>query len=189
MYVIEIIKLIIYFVLLFICARTDYKQGKIYNKNLLKFLLIYTILYIFEYVLVYFADRQNIIQLNEILFNNLIGFVIAFAIGFILYVLGVLKGGDAKLLFIVGLCVGKKEVLTHFAIIILVAGVVSLYVLIKNKIFIKRFRRIGLYFKGMFLTGKYERYTTDDDGIKFPFAVYIFIGEVLSYIYCLNISK
>ena len=37
----------------------------------------------------------------------------------------------------------------------------------------------------MFLVGKYERYTTDDDGIKFPFAVYILIGEVLSYVYCL----
>ena len=185
MHVIEIIKLIIYFVLLFICAWTDYKKGKIYNKNLLKFILIYTILYVFEYAIVFFTDKQKINQLNEDLLNNLIGFVIAFALGFIFYILGVLKGGDAKLLSIVGLCVGGKEVFIHFAIIILVAGVASLYVLIKNKIFIKRFRRIGLYFKGMFLTRKYERYTTDDDGIKFPFAVYILIGEVLSYVYCL----
>lgn len=185
MYVIKIIKLIIYFVLLFICAWTDYKKGKIYNKNLLKFILVYTLLNIFEYVFIFFTDRERITKLNEILFDNLTGFIIAFVIGFVFYLMGVFKGGDAKLLSIVGLCVGKEKEFIHFAIIILVAGVASLYVLIKNRILIKRFRRIGLYIKGMFLVGKYEKYTTDDDGIKFPFAVYILIGEVLSYVYCL----
>ena len=183
MHIIDIIKLIAYFLLLVVCAYTDYKNGKIYNKNLLRFLLAYVIIYCIEYIFTILTKKENLTLLNAKLIKNLSGFLIAFVIGFIFYILGVFKGGDAKLIAIVGLTtMGKEDLFIRLATILIVAGVVALYVMIKNKIFVKRFRRIFLYIKGMILTRSFEKYTTDDDNIKFPFAVYILLGEIISFL-------
>ncbi len=184
MHILSLVRYVVYFLLLTICAYTDYKYGKIYNKNLIKYLLTFISLYLVEYLIVVFTRNVEINTLNADLINHLFGFFIAFLIGFIFYILGIFKGGDAKLLAVVGLAVGKEQIFTHLAIIIIVAGIVALYVLIKNKIFIKRFRRIYLYFKGMVLKRSFERYTTDeDDNIKFPMAIYILLGELISFLY------
>ena len=189
MYVIDIIKTIIYVVLLVVCAYTDYKKGKIYNKYLLWFLLIYSFIYIIEYIVVFLIEKENLQILNKKLIDNLLGFVIAFVISFIFYILGIFKGGDAKLLSIVGLFVGMNQLFTHFSIIIIVAGIVALIVLIRHKILLKRLKRVFLYFRGLILTGHFEKYTTDvDNNVKFPFAIYILFGEIISYIYILIIK-
>ena len=182
MLIIDISRYVIYFVLLFICAWTDLKKGKIYNKNLLLYLIFFIFTYVIEY-LICIINKKELQYTNDILINRLYGFLISFIIGFVFYILGIFKGGDSKLLSIVGLLSGKDNLLIHLIIIILVAGVFALYVLIKNKIFIKRFKRVFLYLRGLLLTLKFEKYTTDDDNIKFPFAIYILIGEIISYIY------
>lgn len=182
MYVIDIIRRVIYFVLLFVCAFTDYKEGKIYNKNLLRFLIAFAFIYCIEYVLFVFIDKTCISRINTKLIDELLGFAIAFVIGFAFYFLGIFKGGDAKLLSIVGLISGKNQIWMHFSIIMIVAGVVALYVLIKNKVLFKRLKRVYLYLKGLVFTKQYEKYTSDDDKIKFPFAIYILAGEIVSYI-------
>ena len=189
MYVIDTIKLIIFFVLLFVCAYTDYKKGKIYNKYLLRFLIVYALIYIIEYIVVYFTDNINLQLLNEKLKDNILGFVVAFAISFVFYLLGIFKGGDAKLLSIVGLCTGMQQLFTHFSAIMIVAGVAALFVLIKHKILFKRLKRVFLYFRGLILTGCFEKYTTDEDNnVRFPFAVYILLGEIALYIFSIIIK-
>lgn len=179
MYVANIIRYVLYFTLLLICAFTDYKKGKIYNKYLLKFLLIYILVYIAEYIYIYLFNKNAISTFKNNLYNNLLGFLIGFAIGFIFYIIGVFKGGDAKLIAVVGLVNGQKIVFNHFVTIIIVAGIIALYVMIKNKILISRFKRIFLYIRNFTLTGHFERYETDDNNIKFPFAIYILVGEII----------
>lgn len=183
MYAIDLIIIFLYFVLLIVSAWTDYKCGKIYNKNILIFLGIYFLLYIIEYIVIIFTNKGEIQFLNEKLLNSFIGFGVSFLIGFIFYILGIFKGGDSKLLAIVGLVAGINNLFDHFAIIMIVAGIAALYVLIKNKIFLKRLNRVVLYFKSLFLTMSFEKYTNENDGIKFPFAVYVLIGEIISYLY------
>lgn len=184
MLVIDICRTIIYFILLFFCAYTDYKKGKIYNKALTYFLIAFALIYIIAYIVFRIIDVDQISLLNDNLKNNALGFIICFAIGFIFYALGIFKGGDGKLFAIVGLCSGAASVTTHFVIIFLVAGVSALYVLIKNKILLSKLKRLWLYLKGIILTFKFTRYEIEPgDKIKFPFAVYICLGEIISYLY------
>ena len=183
MFAIDLIIILFYFILLIVSAWTDYKSGKIYNKNILIFLGIYFLIYVITYIVYMFINKGEIQFLNEKLLNSFIGFGVSFLIGFIFYILGIFKGGDSKLLAVVGLVAGINNLFDHFAIIMIVAGIAALYVLIKNKIFFKRLNRVVLYFKSLLLTMSFEKYTNEDDGIKFPFAVYVLIGEIISYLY------
>ena len=183
MHALDLIILFIYFILLIVSAWTDYKCGKIYNKNILIFLGIYLLIYVIEYIVLMFTSKGEIQLLNAKLLNSFIGFVVSFLIGFIFYILGIFKGGDSKLLAVVGLVAGINNLFEHFAIIMIVAGVAALYVLIKNKIFLKRLNRVVLYFKTLFLTMSFQKYTNENDNVKFPFAVYVLIGEIISYFY------
>lgn len=191
MYVINIILLLLYFTLLFLCAITDYKYGKIYNKHMLRFLIIYICLYIFEFIIILTNQKENINLFYERVADQVIGFIIGFIICFILYLLSVFKAGDAKLLSIVALVSGKKNLLLNFSTIFIVSGFFALAILIKNKIFRERLNRVFLYFKTMILTRKFDKYEPlETDNIKFPLAIYILIGEILVYAYyCINIYK
>lgn len=191
MYVINIIQLLLYFTLLFLCAITDYKYGKIYNKHPIRFLIIYICLYIFEFIIILTNQKENINLFYERVADQVIGFVIGFIICFILYLLSVFKAGDAKLLSIVALVSGKKNLLLNFSTIFIVSGFFALAILIKKKIFRERLNRVFLYFKTMILTRKFDKYEPlETDNIKFPLAIYILIGEILVYAYyCINIYK
>lgn len=181
MYVVEIITLISFLIFLFACSYTDYKYGKIFNKYLIISILVFFVFFIIEYLLVKITNTVEINLVNKKLINHIIGFVIGFIIGFIFYIVGIFKGGDAKLLAVVGLYVGKDNMPLHFSVIIIVAGIFALLVMLKNKVFIKKIKRVGLYFKGILLTGKIEKYTLDpDDTIKFPFAIYVLLGEIFA---------
>lgn len=188
---INIIQLLLYFTLLFLCAITDYKYGKIYNKHPIRFLIIYICLYIFEFIIILTNQKENINLFYERVADQVIGFVIGFIICFILYLLSVFKAGDAKLLSIVALVSGKKNLLLNFSTIFIVSGFFALAILIKKKIFRERLNRVFLYFKTMILTRKFDKYEPlETDNIKFPLAIYILIGEILVYAYyCINIYK
>ncbi len=183
MHVINIISIVAYFLLLIVCAYTDYKRGKIYNKYLISFLLFFALIHCILYIVLLANGSKDVELLNVKLKDSGIGFLIGFVIGFIFYVLGVFKGGDAKLLAVVGLQVGGSGILYHYSTIMVIAGIGALYVLIKNKAFVRSFKRVFLYIKGIFLTASFNKYTSEeDDKIKFPFAVYILIGEMVAYI-------
>lgn len=184
MYVINIVQIILYFILLFICAITDFKYGKIYNKNIIKFLIIYIFLFIIEYIVIIYNQKENLDLFYETLLNHACGFVIGFIICFILYILSVFKAGDAKLLSVVALVSGYKGILFNFSVIFMLSGLFALIVLIKNGILKERIYRVFLYFKGMFLTRKFDIYEPlYNDNIKFPLAVYILLGEIIVYLY------
>lgn len=180
---IEIIKYLFYFALLCLCAYTDYKKGKIYNIYLVLYILIFILTTILEYIIIYNFEITQITVFNEKIIDSFFGFIIGFTIGFILYLFSVFKGGDGKLIAIVGLCSGKKQIIFHYASIIIIAGIAALYVMLKNKILFNRLKNVFSYFRKMVLTLHYEKYAYDEnDNIHFPFAVFILLGEVVSYI-------
>lgn len=167
--------------MLFICAYTDYKKSKIYNKYLIIYLLMYVLISLIGYIVV--KNTNERFTFYSEVFGNLKGLALGFIICFIFYLLGIFKGGDAKLLSIVGLHSGIEHLLYHYASIFIVAGVCALYVLIKHKILFERLRRVFLYFKGILLIGKFQKYISENnDKIKFPFAVYILLGEMVIYL-------
>lgn len=185
---IEILVTILYFLLLIKTAKTDLKNNKIYNKDLLMFLFAFVLINIVCYFIIFISKNdKEILKFSYLLKDNIIGFIIGLTTGFVLYILGVFKGGDAKLIAIVGLIAGKDKALMHFAIIIIVAGVGALYVMVKNKILIERLKKIYIYVKSIIITKTFTKYACDEkDGIKFPFAVYVMIGETFAYLYFLK---
>lgn len=184
MHVVEIITLISFLIFLFACSYTDYKYGKIFNKYLVISILLFFIFFLIKYLLARTINIDDTNFINKELIDHIFGFAIGFIVGFVFYIVGIFKGGDAKLLAVVGLYVGKNNILLHFSVIIIVAGIFALLIMLKHKVFIKKIKRVGLYFKGILLTGKIEKYTLDpEDTIKFPFAVYVLLGEICALLF------
>ena len=108
---------------------------------------------------------------------SLAGGVVAFIIGFLTWKLKVFKAGDAKLLMMIGFFEGIEDMWKPLSAAIIVAGIMSLFLMIRNHQLKSRFQRVWLHLKLMVLNRKYEGYVpVDNDQIKMPFAIPVFIG-------------
>ncbi|MDZ5783472.1 A24 family peptidase [Marinococcus luteus] len=111
---------------LLICAITDIKERKIYNKVLFPAMLL---AFIFH----------GAVSGWEGLFHSFLGFLIGFALLFIPYAMGGMGAGDVKLLALVGALKGGTFVLQSFIFIALLGALMGLIVLLRNKNILKSF--------------------------------------------------
>lgn len=111
----------------------------------------------------------------------LIGFAAALAVGMALWVAGAFRAGDAKLYAAVGALMGARGVLDCFLWSMLVAGGLGLILLWRKHALWERLKRVGRYFKGIFLTMRFVPYTSEpgSEG-ELPLAPVIAIGAVLA---------
>ena len=151
-----------------ICTYFDYKTGKIPNRLILTFL---------------FAALLVRMILQGI--NGIAMFLIGGASGFIffpIWLLGGLKAGDIKMIIVIGALRGTAFCIGTGIYSIIIGGVVSAIILLHRKNGTEAFSRLFVYFKNMILTKRFYTYQAKDDS-RVPFAGFIAMGAVASYLY------
>lgn len=107
--------------------------------------------------------------------DALFGFLSALLSGILLWKLGAIRAGDAKFLWTAGIVKGARAYWVSLACMIVAGGVMALCIMLFKGDFRKRYRRLWLYIKGIFLSRKYDRYEPEDPQ-EFPFSLAIGAG-------------
>lgn len=119
-------------------------------------------------------------------FEYLGGMIIPiFCLG-ILFYFRMLGAGDIKLFAVVGSFIGR-DVVWVILYSIFVNGIVSFFILYRERAFVQRFQYFGQYIRRFFLSGEREAYCTADwreNPFVIPFTVGIWFGFLL---YCIRI--
>ena len=107
-----------------------------------------------------------------------IGCLIPFFLLILLYVIRVLGAGDIKLFMVVGLFLGRAEILRVMAWSFLFGGIYAFINLIRRKSFRQRFTYLFSYVKRVAVNGKIEDYVTGrwDEEIVLHFSLCILLG-------------
>lgn len=118
---------------------------------------------------------------NTAITDWLFGLLLSFALGFLLWMLGMFCAGDAKIFCVVGACWGAEAFANCFVCTVLVGGVFSLlYMIIKGELKI-RLRNVFNYFKGMITTMSFKKYSPPAElDNALPFSVFILLGAAAS---------
>ena len=106
-----------------------------------------------------------------------VGIAAAFAVALIPYILGMLKAGDVKLMWVVGTFQSFQEYINSIKWGILAGGVAAVLYLLWKKELIQRLKRVGLYLEILFISRRYQRYRSKEKD-RFPFAVPILLGVI-----------
>ncbi len=111
---------------------------------------------------------------------SLLGSALGLALGYVLWLLHVFKAGDGKLVWMIGTILGYAAMWPCLAAALLCSGAVSLVLLLRHGIFLRRMQRLGLYLRGMLLNRKFQIYSPEEkDRIRMPLAATSFLGIVI----------
>ena len=110
----------VFWALLIAVSVYDVEKHRIPNKIL--------ILFLFMYFLSMFNSNYNF----DVFLTSLVGFVVFFCFGLLLYFLRAMSAGDVKLLGIVGMYLGWGQLLDASYFILLSAGVIGTFYLLYN---------------------------------------------------------
>lgn len=117
---------------------------------------------------------------KELLWRNA-GIVAAFAVALIPYILGMVKAGDVKLMWVVGAFQSFSEFVNSILWGILAGGAAAVFYLLWKRDLFQRLKHIGLYLKMLFMSRSYQRYQPEEKD-RFPFAVPILLGVILGFL-------
>lgn len=111
------------------------------------------------------------------------GLALSFAIGFVMWILGMFCAGDAKIFCVVGACWGYKAFANCFVFTLLIGGVFSLlYMIVKGELSV-RLKNVLRYLKNMAMTMKFYKYAPIKElNNNLPFSVFILSGTLISAI-------
>ncbi len=113
--------------------------------------------------------------------SHLIGFGVGFGIFFIFYILRIIGGGDVKLMAGLGAIMGYPFIL-GLAFYSLIAGAfLGILEMAINRRVIRGIKNIFMFFK-LGITPGTKPYIPRESLGKFPFAVSIFIGVIISFL-------
>ena len=170
----QLFKYIIIIITAVYAAYTDYKYYKIKNR-----LTVPVSLYGF---IIAFFDS------NIMLWEVLVGFLLPFVIFLPFYVTKMIRAGDIKLFMCIGAVMGYRWLVNCIALSFVAGGIIAVIVLIKRKCFIKRFKKLFMYFKGILYTKNVFVYNDDHNDKEglFPFAVSILCGVIATIVADLN---
>lgn len=113
--------------------------------------------------------------------SALMGFFSSFIVGILLWIMGVIRAGDAKFLWTLGILKGFEYFWISIIYIILLGGIIALGIIFVKKDGFARIKRMWAYLKVIFLTKKFIRYEAAKPD-EYPFTIPIAIGGVLEYI-------
>ncbi len=158
-------------IVLAIAAGTDLKERKVYNKLTYPALPIGLLLH------------TVVLGLDGLL-AGLLAVVVTFVIGLFLIATPALKGGDIKLLMVVGAFAGGKALLEVFFYAVFAGFFMGILMSLKNGYLRVMLGRLWRLIKGYALMLIYqsknlEPKLEEDERSKLPFAVAIFMGGVL----------
>lgn len=106
------------------------------------------------------------------------GWFLPFFLLILFYMIRVLGAGDIKLLMVVGLFLGRREILQVIAWSFFFGGIYALIKLIRGKCFRQRFTYFFSYLRRVAVKGKAESYVTGDwtEEMVVHFSLCIFLG-------------
>lgn len=160
-------------ILLITCAYTDFKDRKVYNKV--------------TYPSFFIGLAVNAIAFGWAgLLDGFLAALIAFGIGLVLLITGMVGGGDIKLLIVVGAFLGKLGLaeVTFYSVI---AGAVGgLVAALFNGYLLEMLKRMGRWFRGLYRaaiyrTGVMYEKLERDERSWIPFAIAILVGGILTW--------
>lgn len=112
---------------------------------------------------------------------SLIGFAAALAAGVLLWLVGALRAGDAKLYAAVGMLLGWRGVLNCFLWSMLIAGTAGVALLLSRRALLGRMKRLWEYVKGLFLTRQFTPYAPESGSEReLPLGLPIALGGALA---------
>lgn len=110
-----------------------------------------------------------------------LGLLCGFAAGFVLWLLGVFRAGDSKLLAAMGAFLGWRMLLRAFCWALLCGAALGLLVLLKKHALRERAVRLRDYFRSLFLSRSYAAYEAAPGSEReLPFSVPLLAGTLLS---------
>ena len=113
--------------------------------------------------------------------RSAIGFTVALLFGVLLWLLGVIKAGDAKLMAAIGAVQGTLWFVNCMTWALLTGLVLGLVILIRKGALGERMKRLGAYFKGILLSHRFRQYAAQEGTEReLPFAIPILIGAILT---------
>ena len=114
--------------------------------------------------------------------TSLAGLLTGFAVGFLLWLIGVIRAGDAKLMSAIGAVIGWKGFLDCLLWGLVTGAVFGLLILLKKRKLRERMARLRTYFVGMILFHTPQAYEPEkgSEG-ELPFALPLLIGCFLAY--------
>ena len=159
--------------LLLVCTYTDFKEKKVYNKWTYPFAGVGILCHTMAFGL-------------DGLVAGLLGGIIAFAVGLLLFVTNGMRGGDVKLLTVVGIFLGSKGVGSTFFYSMIAGGVGGLLVAAYNGYLWVMLKRIGKFIWGIikmiaYQTAMVREKLEVDERSWLPFSIYVLIGVVLTW--------
>lgn len=112
----------------------------------------------------------------------IIGVLVGLAVGIFLWLLGVIKAGDAKLMAAIGAVVGWKWLFSTLCWAVLIGMGIGFVILLKKRELFSRLKWVWDYGKTMLWTRKFSPYQSKEgtEG-ELPFAVPLAIGCILTY--------
>lgn len=110
--------------------------------------------------------------------EGLLGLAAAALPGIFLWRIGVIRAGDAKLMWSLGILKGWKGFGITLSYAILTGGLMALGIILMKKDFKRRLFKMWLYFRNMMLTHHVERYEVER-GEVFPFSIPLALGCIL----------
>lgn len=158
-------RIILLLLILLYCTFTDIRERKIYNKALLAGLVVAFLLNFYD-----FGVRGIFITITGLLAGILI-FIIP-------YLLGWMGAGDAKLVGLIGAFTGWEFVIYDALIIAVIGGLISSFLLIKD-------RKIGSIFKNIYLfffTRSFVYLHEENPTYSFPYAIAILTGTCITLV-------
>ncbi|MDT8718578.1 prepilin peptidase [Clostridium sp. 19966] len=166
-------KYVIIIILASVCLYTDIKYKKVKNKVLLIFALAGLVFNIVFY---------GIYGLE----NSLLASLIPFFLLFLLYAIRIMGAGDIKLFSVIGIIGGVNFILNNMLFSFAAAGIISAFIMVIRKNFIKRIKYFFYYLIRFALSRKvvpYSDFKDDKRGDKFQFVYGIFIGTIIQIIF------
>ncbi|MCI8805475.1 MAG: prepilin peptidase [Clostridiales bacterium] len=163
------LKIFLIIISLGFAAYSDFKIRKVRNKLIVITSIMGTIISVF-------LKDISIVQI-------LLGLAAPFVICLPFYLLKMLKAGDIKLFMMIGMVMGFDYIIRCMALSVLTGGVISIFVVIKRKCFIKRMRYLFEYLKSLYYLQKPTVYMNDNKSEGyFPFATAVFLGVIIGTI-------
>lgn len=159
--------------LLVVCAYTDWRERKVFNKV--------------TYPSFFVGLAVHAIALGwGGLLDGFLAAAIAFGIGLVLLVTGLVGGGDIKLLIVVGAFLGTGGLAEVTFYSVLAGAVGGLVAALFNGYLLEMLRRMGRWFRGLYRSAVYRtgvlyEKLERDERSWIPFAIAILVGGVLTW--------